>query len=114
MIKKDELNELVLELGSLTPKDFTWSNELREKFDNVFNETKKKYVFVSGYGLLPFKVRKVETNFGNAQYKGVVRLPKGVFTGKGKKWDLLDFWYNESQIFDDIESAIRSIVRNNP
>lgn len=114
MINKDELSELILELGSATPKEFTWSNELREKFDNIFNETKKKYVFVNGYGLLPFKVRKVETNFGNPQYKGVVRLPKGVFTSTGKKWNLLDYWYNEQDIFDDIESAIRSIIKNNP
>ena len=114
MIKKDELSELILELGSLTPKGFTWSNELREKFDNVFNETKKKYVFVNKDGLLPFKVKKVVVRFGSPQYKGVVRLPKGFYTNGGKKWYPLDYWYNEEDIFDDAESAIRSIIKNNP
>jgi hypothetical protein len=113
-MKKNTVSELILELGVLIPSGYTWTEKLRDAFDYIHKETQKKYVFVSGYGLLLFKVKKEEVHFDRVQYKGLIKLPKGVFTSTGGKWYSHDFWYNEEDIFDSIEDAIRSIIKSHP
>lgn len=66
------------------------------------------FVFVTGYGLLKFRITKKERFLQNVptQFKGQVKLPKGTTITNGKKWFDLDYWFTKDQIFNSKKSAI--------
>jgi hypothetical protein len=58
-------------------------------------------VFVNGYGMLPFRATecsKFNSREDLVQFRGEVRLPKGVKMGGGSKWMPHDYWYDTRQI----------------
>lgn len=66
---------------------------------------KNGFVFINGYGLVKFKsinknVFISEDGHFNAQYQGLIKLPKGVTTGDGSKWMDYDYWFDSNKIFN--------------
>ena len=58
-------------------------------------------VQVNGYGMLPFRATECYKFRGEeslVQFRGEVKLPKGVRAGDGKKWVQHDYWYDPTQI----------------
>lgn len=72
----------------------------------------KRFVFVNGYGLVPFRIVDVIDNNLNEkkQYRGEIKLPLGVKTYDGKKWMEKDYTFLEKEVFDSVKAAIKSIT----
>ena len=65
-------------------------------------------VIVNGYGLLPFRATECHKFDGRedlVQFRGEVKLPKGVRTGGGSKWMAHDYWYTTGQITPTYNTA---------
>lgn len=65
-------------------------------------------VIVNGYGMLPFRATECHKFDGRedlVQFRGEVKLPKGVKTGGGSKWMAHDYWYTTGQITPTYNTA---------
>jgi len=65
-------------------------------------------VQVNGYGMLPFRATECHKFDGRedlVQFRGEVKLPKGVKTGGGSKWMAHDYWYTTGQITPTYNTA---------
>lgn len=65
-------------------------------------------VIVNGYGMLPFRATECHKFDGRedlVQFRGEVKLPKGVRTGGGSKWMAHDYWYTPEQITPTYNTA---------
>lgn len=59
------------------------------------------YVYTNGYGPVKFRALEItlfENDPTTAQFRGEIRLPKGVVRGDGKKWVELDYWFTIDEI----------------
>jgi hypothetical protein len=58
------------------------------------------FVNINGYGLVKFKPQEINSHDSETQFRGKIRLPKGVLSVNGKKWVKHDYWYSCGQSFN--------------
>jgi hypothetical protein len=56
------------------------------------------FVFINGYGSVKFRPLEISTTGSDTQFRGKIKLPKGIKSGEGKKWINHDYWFAVNQI----------------
>ena len=75
----------------------------------------KGIVFINGHGAVRFRARKsiqllnsISDFDEEKQYRGEIKLPKGVTDEKGNKWKKINYWFTKSEIHKSAKKAILS------